>query len=363
MIERLTLKHVRIYDALALEAHPDLNIFVGDNAQGKTTVLEAVHMLALAKSHKPAKDQDIIQEGAQFAHIEARCAFDKRPLTLSLTLTKNGKKAKYNKIDMPRLSDYVGNLNVVMFAPEDLDLIKGGPRERRRFLDVEIGQLSKAYLMNLGHYRRLLRERNDVLKGLARSDKFDRRVLDVITEQLAHYGEKIVAARAAYLDTLNDRVRATLATLAPSDEPVKLVYEPSTEGSLLARYRKKTKLDLVTQSTQLGPHRDDIVFERGERSFKQQASQGQIRTVALALKLAVANHIEATKGKPPIVLLDDVFSELDKTRQATLLSSLPTNTQLFITTTHIDHITDHQNLACRVFTIRQGAIEGVTTHG
>ncbi len=363
MIEHLTLKKVRIYDALDLEPHPTLNILVGDNAQGKTTVLEAIHMLALAKSHKPAKDTDIMQTGADFAHIEARCAFDGRPLTLSLTLTKNGKKAKYNKIEMERLSDYVGNLNVVMFAPEDLDLIKGSPRERRRFLDVEIGQLSKAYLMNLGHYRRLLRERNEVLKGLAKNTKFDHRVLDVITEQLAHYGEKIVAARESYLKILNERVQETLAILAPEDPLVTLTYAPSTSGDLITGYRKKTQFDLITQSTQLGPHRDDIRIDIDETPFKQHASQGQIRTLALALKLAVATHIEATKKRPPIVLLDDVLSELDKTRQTTLLNSLPDKTQLFITTTHIDHISTKENLAARVFTIHGGAIEGVTTHG
>ncbi len=361
-IKTLTLKSFRCYDALTLEPNPQLNIIVGANAQGKTSILEAIHTLGLTKSHKLAKDQDLIQKGKDFAQIQALFDLKEQPLHLSVILSKSGKKAKYNKIEMTKLSDYIGLFNVVMFAPEDLELVKGSPQERRRFIDMEIGQLSRAYMKNLLHYRRLLRERNDVLKGLSQG-KFDQTMLDVLTEQLIHYAEKIIQARQLFVDDLNQKLDQIHPTLTKDDPTVRIEYAPSIDKDLTKAYQSKRKLDIIAKATQLGPHRDDLHFFFDKDLVKNFASQGQIRSAVLALKLAVVEMIRERKGKPPIILLDDVFSELDVERQRQVMHAFDHTTQVFITTTHIHHIDLETIPTYQIITIESGKIKGVERHG
>ena len=363
ILKELTLKSFRCYDTFSLAMHPHLNIIIGNNAQGKTTILEAIHILGLTKSHKTIQDFKLIKKTNEYAKINALFDLNSRKVELSMVLSKNGKKAKYNKIEVSKLSDYIGIINVVMFAPEDLELIKGSPQNRRRFLDIEIGQISKSYVNTLSHYKRLLKERNEVLKSLGQSQKFDERTLEVITEQLIHYAEKIITARQRFIKRISEKIKTILPIITKDDPMFTIQYEPSVNTQLKKAYDQKKAIDLLLKSTQIGPHRDDMQFYFNEEPLKTFASQGQIRSVALALKLAVVEVIYEEKKSYPIVLLDDVFSELDRHRQRRILQYLQDNTQVFITTTQVDHIDFSSIEDYKLITIDAGKIKGDETHG
>ncbi len=362
-IKRIQLKNYRCYDTLTLTPHKNLNIIIGDNAQGKTSILEAIHVLGLTKSHKFSKDEDLIKEGATHTNIQAELAFRDKKTTLSMTISKTGKKAKYNRIEMARLSDYIGSFNLVMFSPEDMELVKGSPRERRRFLDIDLGQLSKPYMLNLQHYRRLLKERNEVLKGLSKKEKYDDITLDVVTEQLIHYAEKIIQTRSEFIKQLQVKVNKILPKLSGETTSIDVQYTPSIKTNLKAVFDKKKKFDIALQTTQLGPHRDEVHFLYKGQLMKSYASQGQIRSLVIALKLAVVEMIIETKQRLPIILLDDVFSELDKHRQKRVLDVFSQEAQVFITTTHIDHIHLDASKTYQTIEIQAGKIKGVKHHG
>ena len=191
-IKNLKLKNFRNYSTLETTFNINTNIFVGDNAQGKTSVLESIYILGLTKSHKVNKDRDTIKIHSEFAKINAVINLDRKDIELDIILSKLGKKAKYNGIELDKLSEYIGLLNVVMFAPEDLDLVKGNPQTRRKFLDLEIGQISKEYLYNLQNYKKILKQRNDLLKTMQKQKESDMLLLDIITDQLIDYLIKIV---------------------------------------------------------------------------------------------------------------------------------------------------------------------------
>lgn len=357
ILTSLDLSSFRCYDSLTLAPNPNVNIIVGDNAQGKTSILEAIHMLCLTKSHKLTKDIDLIQKDKEFAKIHGEFHLNTTKVELNMILSKNGKKAKYNKIEVSKLSDYIGRVNVVMFAPEDLDLVKGSPQGRRRFLDIEIGQLSNTYVKNLNHYRRLLRERNEVLKGLAKKQKYDKTMLSVITDQLIHYAEKIIIARESFITDLNTTLQEVFP-LFGADPTLKIVYKPSVKDNLNKAFKQKETIDILAKATQIGPHRDDFEFMFDQEPIKHYASQGQIRSVVLALKFTVADMIYTQKKHYPIILLDDVFSELDQSRQHKVLSYLDKRAQVFITTTHIDHIDFEIIDNYRIYDIESGRLKG-----
>ncbi|MFW6298963.1 MAG: DNA replication/repair protein RecF [Bacillota bacterium] len=361
-IESLDLRHFRIYENLHVSFNPHINVILGNNAQGKTSLLEAIHTLALTKSHKTASDKELIKHDASFTAIKARLANQSRQ-TLELVISKEGKKARHNNVDYKRLSDYIGFLNVVMFAPEDLNLIKGGPSERRRFLNLEIGQLNRHYVYHLNQYRRLLKERNEQLKIMQKKHIQDDPLLDVLTEQMHHYVDRIIRERKRFVETLDATTRSIYEALSMEKAPVTIRYLPSVTGDIKQAFERKRRFDIQSGSTSIGPHRDDCGFYFGENPVMHTASQGQIRTLALSLKLAVVKMIKDTRQTAPIVLLDDVFSELDDERQKNLLTFLDGDSQIFITSTALDSMHLKALKAYEVFKIEAGQIEGVKTHG
>ena len=360
-LEQLKLSHFRLYTTFDLHCHPHINIIVGDNAQGKTTILEAIHMLAITKSHKTPKDTEVIQTNAEFAKIHGLLSFENKPIELDVVLSKHGKKAKYNRIEAVRLSDYLGSLNIVMFAPEDLELVKGSPLERRRFMDLELGKLKKTYLLHLNNYRRILKERNEVLKGLQTSQKYNDTLLEILTEQLIHYGRKIVETRQAFIEDLNARVKTMYFKISGETLPSVMRYQPSVAKDYQEAYKKKQRLDIQFGTTHIGPHRDDFAILIEDLPFKNFASQGQIRTMVLAIKLSMVERVYQEKKVYPIVLLDDVFSELDRNRQLNLLTQLNKATQLFFTTTDVKTIPLEELRSYQIITISEGTIKGVNS--
>lgn len=363
MIHQLELIQFRRYDRLFLEPHPRLNLIIGPNAHGKTTLLEAIYTLAMTRSHKPAPDESLIQKGSEYAKIAALTTFDDRQARMSLVIAKTGKRAEYNRVEMARLSDYVGRLNVVMFAPEDLDLIKGGPAERRRFLDMEIGQLTPSYLGALSQYRKTLKTRNEVLKGRQSGQKYDDALLEVLTERLARQAARIVDERTAFVTELDRMIRVVQPLISPTDPPIHLTYVPSISQDFQAELTRRQRQDVLQGTTTVGPHRDDLYFRFDDAPLKPFASQGQIRTVVLALKLAVAELIHRQLKRYPVVLLDDVFSELDDTRQKNLLKHLNPRTQVFITATSLGSLQAITLPKHAIVHIHEGTLEGVEHHG
>ena len=360
-INRLSLKQFRNYQQATVEFKKNINIIIGNNAQGKTSLIESIYVLSTTKSHRTSKDSQLILFNEDFARIEADITRERDRLQLSLVISKKGKKASYNGVDQKKLSDYVGKLIVVMFAPEDLSLVKGGPQYRRRFMDMEIGQLSPSYLFHLGQYSKLLKQRNELLKQL-RLNRTDDLLLDVITEQLVPHAIYVLNSRIDFLNKLELFSKEIHGEISNQLEDISLNYINSfknlelSEEVLLKKYKELYDQDIQLGSTSLGPHRDDFGVSINGVNTHQFASQGQQRTASLSMKLAEIELIYSVLNEYPILLLDDVLSELDDVRQTQLLNTIKNKVQTFITTTNIDGIDKFMIELADIFTINNAKI-------
>ena len=356
-INQLQLRNFRLFNNLDVAFNDTSNIFVGHNAQGKTTLLEAIHILAFTKSHKNIKDDILIQNNSEYAKIKGLVNFNNSKVTLELVLSKTGKKAKYNGIEMDKLSEYVGQFNVVLFAPEDLELVKGNPKTRRRFLDLELGQTSRDYLNLMKQYQKILKDRNQLLKTMQNSNRKDFMLLDVITEQLIDYQSKLVDHRKKFIEDINNIANKYYKFLSDEDIELEMKYVPSISDNYEKIYKSKYEFDLITGTTNLGIHRDDIEFYLNQKEAKNYASQGEQRTIILAIKLGLVDYIYRQTKRYPVFLLDDVLSELDSIRQNKLFEVINENTQTFITTTNINEIKENVINKASIFLIDKGTIK------
>lgn len=359
-IDQLQLSSFRNYQNLDIEFSKDTNILLGKNAQGKTSMLEAIYMLGLTKSHKTSKDADVIQSGADFAKIKAQCHLKEEDVHLEVVVSKSGKKAKYNNIEMDKLSEYIGFVNVVMFAPEDLDLIRGNPQTRRKFLDLEIGQMSKEYMYNLQNYKKVLRQRNDLLKTMQKENKPNMMLLDIITDQLIDYLIQVVAVRKRFIRKINDFALRNYQQLSKTKHRLKIEYIPSIKDNYKEEFQRKYQYDIITGATSLGAHRDDVEFYLDDFTIKTHGSQGEMRTAVLAVKLALVDFIYEFTKAYPILLLDDVFSELDQERQKGLFEYIHEKSQTFITTTELDEQMKEHTEEVHKYLVLDGTIRRVT---
>ncbi|WP_059105097.1 DNA replication/repair protein RecF [Shouchella shacheensis] len=370
IIHTLSLRSFRNYEQLSLTFGSKVNVFIGENAQGKTNVLEAIYVLALAKSHRTAKDKELIQFQAPFAHISATASRRNGDVEVSLALSSKGKKGKVNGLEQRRLSDYVGTLNVVMFAPEDLNLVKGGPHVRRRFIDMELGQISPLYLHHLSLYHKVLKQRNVLLKEL-QAKKGTPAMLDVLTDQLIEHGAVISQKRVTFIVKLQGFAAPIHEAISRGRETLGLLYSPSVEVSegtdvskikedLYSAYERRKEQEIRRGTTLFGPHRDDLAFIVNDRDVQTYGSQGQQRTTALSVKLAEIDLIHTEVGEYPVLLLDDVLSELDDYRQSHLLETIQNKVQTFVTTTSTSGL--HKNVlgAALVFSVEDGTVTNVS---
>lgn len=364
-IEELELKNYRNYESLSISFENNVNVILGENAQGKTNVMESIYVLAMAKSHRTSNDKDLIRWDEEYAKIKGRIKKHSGSTPLELVISKKGKKAKYNHIEQSKLSQYVGNMNVVMFAPEDLHLVKGSPQVRRRFIGMEIGQVSPVYLHDISQYQKILQQRNHYLKLLQLQKQKDETMLDVLTDQFIQMAVKIIKKRFEFIQLLEEWARPIHTGISRGLESLKIQYKPSIDvsedmdsSSLLTKMEEKfsinKKREIERGVTLLGPHRDELVFFVNNRDVQTFGSQGQQRTTALSLKLAEIELIHSEIGEYPILLLDDVLSELDDYRQSHLLNTIQGKVQTFVTTTSIDGI-DHQTLKeASTFSVESG---------
>jgi DNA replication and repair protein RecF len=353
-IEHLVLKDYRNYESLNINFENKVNVILGENAQGKTNVMESIYVLAMAKSHRTTSDKDLIRWDQEYAKIEGRLQKNYGSLPMQLVISKKGKKAKCNHIEQQKLSQYVGNMNVVMFAPEDLHLVKGSPQVRRRFIDMEIGQVSPIYLHDMSQYQKILQQRNHYLKMMQIQKQSDEAMLEILTEQFIHVAAKIVLKRFEFIHLLEKWAKPIHSGISRGLETLKIQYSPSVNVSedqelskMVERFENKfaevRKREVDRGVTLFGPHRDDLLFYVNDRDVQTFGSQGQQRTTALSIKLAEIELIHSEIKEYPILLLDDVLSELDDYRQSHLLNTIQGKVQTFVTTTSVEGI-DHQTL-------------------
>ncbi len=330
MIQSLRLKNFRKFKEISLDLNSKIVILTGSNGIGKTTILEAIYLIATTKSHRTTELSSLITEEENFSLIELQS--DQK---FKLMLNKEEKKAFINDISYPKFSDFIGQIPVILFSPSDMELLKGSKSVRRRFLDLEISLLDKAYLRLIMTYKRLLKERNEILKVFSDEKEL---VLQVITTQMLELIEKIYRKRTTFLSQLNSFLSKICRDLKMED--IKLSYLASYSLENLEKcFLSKRKTDLATKTTNIGIHRDDFLIEMNGQSAKEFASEGQGRNIVLAIKLAIMEFYKQSK-KDVILLLDDVFSSMDQKRINHILEYVKQEPQTLITTTSIFNIPD-----------------------
>ncbi len=357
IIKSLELKNFRNYKDLTLSFDQGTNILYGDNAQGKTNVLEALYICGTTKSHKGSHDRDMIRFDEEEAHIRTIVEKDGIDRQIDFHLKKNDVKGiAVDRIPIHRARELIGLLNIVFFSPEDLNIIKEGPARRRRFLDMELSQLDALYLSNLTKYNKVLRQRNQLLKDLTTHPELAD-TLPVWDDQLAACGVKIIEQRAAFLKQVGEIVLPIHERISGKKEQLRLLYEPNCEAAQLREELTRSLWkDKRTGMTTCGPHRDDICFSVNGVDIRTFGSQGQQRTSALSLKLAEIELVRQTIHDTPVLLLDDVLSELDSKRQNYLLNSIR-DIQTIITCTGLDEFIKNRFQINRIFLVRSGQIE------
>ena len=356
LIKSMSLQNYRNYKALSLDFNPGTNIFYGSNAQGKTNILEAAYVSGTTKSHRSSKDRELILFSEEEAHI---CTFvEKNEIVhkIDMHLRKNRTKGiAIDGIPIKKASELFGIIYFVFFSPEDLSIIKNGPSQRRRFIDMELCQLSKIYLHNLTNYNRLVLQRNKLLKELyCRTDYRD--VLEILDMQMAEYGSQIISMRKIFIQELNEIIRTIHGQLSGEQEEIFLKYEANVDKDHFRDILKKnTDKDIRLKTTTTGPHRDDFSFLVNHVDIRRFGSQGQQRTAALSLKLSEIEIVKKTVHDTPVLLLDDVLSELDSNRQNYLLNSIR-DVQTLITCTGLDEFINHRFSINKVYKVTDGSV-------
>lgn len=367
VINSLELSNFRNYKNLHMEFDKGTNILYGDNAQGKTNVLEAIFLSATTKSHKSSKDTDIINFEEEEAHIRTFLEKDDIETRVDMHLRKSKSKGiAVDGVKIKKAAEILGILNVIFFSPEDLSIIKNGPSERRRFVDMELCQLDSFYLYNLNNYNKIINQRNKLLKDISLNPSL-KDTLNIWDSQAASYGSKIIERRKLFVEQLNDIIFDIHKNLSGGKEHLKIIYEPNVsmenlEKEMIANQEKDIKLKM----TSVGPHRDDFSFHvkkvvDGQEQdisidIRKFGSQGQQRTAALSLKLSEIELVKKLTNDTPVLLLDDVLSELDSNRQNFLLSTLG-DIQTIITCTGLDEFINNRFKINRIYKVKEGTAE------
>ena len=356
IINRIELTDYRNYERLELDFDKGTNILFGDNAQGKTNILEAIYVASTTKSHRGCKDSEIIRFGCEEAHI--RTYLEKKDEKTRVDMHLRSSRSKGIAIDgqkIKKAADRMGLCNVVCFSPEDLNIIKNGPSYRRRFIDMELCQLDSFYLYNLNNYNKIVNQRNQLLKDLYFNPQL-KETIPIWDEQLISYGNKIIERRRQFVCQLNDIIYEIHKKLSGGIEEIKIIYEPDTdEESYADKLKKNHDRDIKSKMTSVGPHRDDFSFETGNIDIRKYGSQGQQRTAALSLKLSEIEIVKSITKDTPILLLDDVLSELDSKRQRFLLDSIG-NIQTIISCTGLEEFVNDRFTLNRVFEVNKGTV-------
>ena len=375
-IKSLKLLYFRNYLSANIEVHPSLNVLVGNNANGKTNIIESIFCLALGKSYRTKSDSECIMFGETATAMSCIVNKNNRELDIMLGINNKGKSAKIAGIKKTKLTDFVGELNVVLFSPEDLQIVKGSPALRREFMNREFYQFSRIYHKYYLMYQHLLKQRNSYLKDMRKNpkDEMSLAYLETLTSQLAKVALYITKERVSFVQDISKLTYKNMLNISNGQETLKIKYKSSvldalniveindesfTEENLTKVMMKKSFDDIMRGSTKIGPQHDDLEFYINNLDAKMYASQGQQRSIVLSLKLAEINYLKEKTGTYPVLLLDDVLSELDKNRQLKLLDAINENVQTFITTPSISDIKEDLLKKAKVFKIEDGNISEI----
>lgn len=356
IIQSLELNNFRNYQSLKLEFDRGTNIFYGDNAQGKTNILEAIYVSGTTKSHKGNKDKEMIRFSEEEAHIRTRIEKKGISYLVDIHLKKNKTKGiAVNGIPIKKASELFGIVNFIFFSPEDLNIIKNGPAERRRFIDMELCQLDKCYLYDLVNYNKVIHQRNKLLKEILFHTELSD-TLEVWDSQLVKYGSKIIHRRRIFIEQLNEILNRIHKQLSGNKEELFIRYESdTTEEDFSKKLKQSIQKDIKFKSTSVGPHRDDLLFQIYDIDLRKYGSQGQQRTSALSLKLAEIELVKGLISDTPILLLDDVLSELDGNRQNYLCNYIQ-NIQTLITCTGLDDFIRNRFPINKIYNVVNGTV-------
>ncbi|MBQ2639624.1 MAG: DNA replication/repair protein RecF [Bacilli bacterium] len=365
-ITKLNLVNFRNYDRVDIKLGNNMNIFIGDNAQGKTNILESIVILALTKSHRIGISPNIIKHGKNKSSIKGIVKKNKIVSKLGVKITNDSKKLTLNLDEVKKVSDYISNLNVIVFTPDDLDIIKGSPNIRRNLLNIELSQISKIYLNTYNEYNKILKTRNEYLKLLFSNSIADKNYLDVITDKLIEKAVIIYKLRKEFIDNINKNISDNYKSITNS-EVLKVNYVPNIEIDkyeddeiikvMKSTYDSNYQKELNYGMTMYGPHRDDFEFLLNGENLKYFGSQGQQKAAVIAFKLSEIPIFEEYCEELPILLLDDIFSELDVKKSNKLLKLVGNNIQSIITTTDLRRINKKYLENATIYKIDNGQVE------
>ena len=331
-INEIKLKNFRNYNYQEIQLHENINVFFGENAQGKTNIIESIFLSSIGKSFRTNKEKELIKFNEQKAFIEIN--FKKSDREGNLKIEIGDKKQIYlNGIKLKKLSELLGNINIVIFTPDDIHILKGGPQNRRKFLDIMISQLRPNYMHILSLYLKTLEQRNNYLKQI-KTEKKDENLLEIWDEKLIEYGCKIYEYRKEFIEKIKKKIKKIHEEITDNKEDIEIKYfsDASTRQNFINELKSRRKLDIIKGFTTKGVHRDDFIVYINGKEIESFGSQGQHRTAILSLKLSELQVIYDDIGEYPILLLDDFMSELDNKRRKNFLDNIK-NIQVIITCT------------------------------
>ena len=351
-INKIKVNNFRNYDNEEIELNKNINIFYGENAKGKTNIIEAIFLSSMGKSFRAKKDKEMIKLSENKAMIEI--LFNKKDRDGKIKIELQNKKNVYlNGIKLKKLSELLGNINIVIFTPDDINILKGGPQNRRRFLDIMISQLKPNYMYNLNLYLKTLEQRNNYLRQIKEYNK-DENLLEIWDEKLAEYAFNIYNYRNEFINKIKNKIKNIHSEITNNKEEIEIEYltECESKEKYLKLLKDRRKLDIIKGYTTKGIHRDDFIIYINKKELNIYGSQGQHRTAILSLKLSELNIIYEETGEYPILLLDDFMSELDEKRREHFLKNIK-NTQIIITCTEKFDIENNNIL---IYNVKDGKV-------
>ena len=352
LITSLKLQNFRNYDELKINFNKDINVIYGDNAQGKTNILEAIFLTSIGKSFRTNKDKELIKMGKEFSRVEVEFSKSDRSGSIKIDLSEN-KNVFVNGVKIKKLSELLGNMNVVIFTPDDINILKDGPAKRRRFLDIFISQLRPNYVYCLNMYLKALEQRNNYLKQIKFENKSEE-FLEIWDEKIVEYAEKVFNYRQEFIKKISDKIKIVHSNITENNEDINIKYISDFEGkeNFLKKLKNNRKLDISKGYTSSGIHRDDFNIFINNNLINIYGSQGQHRTAILSLKMSELKVIYDEIGENPILLLDDFMSELDEKRRTNFLNNIK-DTQVLVTCTEKIKL---EKINFNVYNVKNGTI-------
>lgn len=364
IIKNLEIRHFRNYTTLNIDLNDKINIIYGQNGQGKTNLLESIYLLGFTASHRTQTIENLIQTNKEKAIVKANIQKD-LPYTLEINITKKKKQVKIDNQVITKIADYIEKMNIIIFSSEDLKLIKGSPKDRRRYFNLQLSQLSTNYYQALTDYNKLLKIRNEYLKDLNQNAPIDINYFDILTDYLINKSVFIYQMRNKYVEKLNE-ICPNIFKKISTKKGFNIKYIPSIEinsfdketikNNLKQLYKDNLEKEIKQKTTLYGPHRDDFTFNIESNNLKDFGSQGQQKMAIIALKLSEIEIFKNFKQTNPIILLDDVFSDLDNSKKNNLLNHIDKNMQIIITTTNLDSIDKKLLTNAKLIHIKNGKI-------